>query len=263
MNSSGLVVGYSYDDDIVTKAVRWNASNPDTATELLPLDGDVEATALAVNEGDFVVGLSQDEAFENHGVYWRGSIRSALKTPSGFPESVAIDCNDPGQIVGYAESAETRVAMFWNADDPMGVAIPIPDDSSSTATGINNAGVVVGTFFPTGSETNHLYRWSQDDRFEDLGVPVGSDAIWSFATAGPKVNDLGEIVLTGLNTEGLLFSAHRWTEATGFERLTWPGDPDAPSTANAINNSGVIIGDAPIDGDAVQAVTWPTAAVRP
>ena len=100
---------------------------------------------------------------------------------------------------------------------------------TSTALGINNHGVVVGSSKTKGGQT-HAFVWS-GGRMTDLGTLGGS---FSEATG---INDRGEIVGSSTLKSG---AKHAFLWADG--RMTDLGALGEASWANAINSSGQVVG---------------------
>lgn len=108
----------------------------------------------------------------------------------------------------------------------------------SVATDINNHGVLVGFAEPLddepGVQTLHAFKRLPDGTVVDLGS--------EFSTAS-DINDSGFVVGTSLGERGT--EAVRWDPSGA---MTDVGVPGADSRAYAINEAGVIVGDAYIAG---------------
>ena len=174
ISERGVVSGTSSAEGGVTHAVIWRNGR---ATDLGTLGGPGSSSAvLWPNKASsgVVVGISQtDEVDPNNeswscgfflparpgrtcvGVVWKDGDMLALPTLGG-PNGFATGANNRGQVVGWAENtvqdgtcAEGQVQQFravrW---DRLGARttelLPFGDDSVSAATGINDAGRVIG-----------------------------------------------------------------------------------------------------------------------
>ena len=128
-----------------------------------------------------------------------------LGTLVGYGNSQALAINDSGQIVGSStvEGFEDH-AFLWTPARPNGTTGEmvdlgvLPAGVRSTASGINDKGVVVGSSFfadEDGAGRRHAFRWTPAKRnattgaMRDLGILPG-DA-WSFATG---INRRGDVV---------------------------------------------------------------------
>src|SRR5216684_2349455 len=202
--------------------------------------------------------------------------------PGGF-SSYATGVNNRGQVVGWAEngvhdpSCNTSFqtlqfrAAIWQPDGTMQELPPLPGDSTSAATAINDLGQVVGIsgdcFIAVGfSSARHAVLWRNGVPI-DLGN-IGGDA-WNTPTA---INNQGTIIGFANTAPGLAksFQAFIWTPIGGMKNLgTLPGvcggNPcnDFRSEALGINEKGQIVGlsrgNPPPDGNApflFRAFVW-------
>ena len=104
--------------------------------------------ASAVNEGDVVVGLSENDAFAIHAFRWTATAGmvdiGSLLGASGT--SVATAVNALGQIVGLSTTGDGTIehAFVWDERSGMRDLGIFPGDLQSEARGINGDGQVVG-----------------------------------------------------------------------------------------------------------------------
>ncbi len=123
------------------------------------------------------------------------------------------------------------VAAGWTVTD---LGAPGTGDRSA-ATGINNAGVVVGSFAAT-PYTEHAFRWSAGT-MTDLGVEAAGSS--SFASA---VNDAGQVAGTVERTPGGGFGyPARWSAAGVLQDLGGADDRFIGG-ATAIDPAGRVVG---------------------
>src|SRR5260370_19477350 len=130
------------------------------------------------------------------GFRWQNNQMTALEPFPGGYSSYATGVNNKGQIVGWAQNAvqdPTCVppyvivqfrAAIWQPDGTMQELPPLPGDSTSAATAINDLGQVVGIsgdcFIAVGfSSAKHAVLW-QNGVPIDLGN-IGGDA-WNTPT---------------------------------------------------------------------------------
>ena len=184
------------------------------------------------------------------GFRWQNGTMTSLPPFPGGYSSYATGINNRGQVVGWAENGihdptcdptfqilQFRAAI-WEPNGEMRELPPLPGDSSSAATAINDRGQVVGISGDCGIavgsvSAKHAVLW-------DKGVPVdlgniGGDA-WNTPTA---INNLGTIVGFANTAPGTArtYEAFVWTKAGGMKSLgKIPGD--LRSTANGINEKG-------------------------
>ncbi|OGR07245.1 MAG: hypothetical protein A3K23_04705, partial [Desulfobacca sp. RBG_16_58_9] len=155
----------------------------------------------AINQKGEVAGAGD---FGAHGAYpWEackwsagGELVRLGWLPGSNWDSEALGINDAGVVVGWSVDANfIRHAVMWDAAGTitdLGVLLePDPDPStwntSSTATGINNHGAVVG-YYNVGWGSDRAFLWTPAGGFVDLGTLPGGAA--SHATA---INDNGQV----------------------------------------------------------------------
>jgi uncharacterized membrane protein len=179
----------------------------------------------------------------------------------GGPSSGAVDVNESGVVAGGSElPASTpghRIehAYVRYADDTVVDLPPLPGHESSSATGINDAGTVIGTSWgsvPSGTPlpaelSPRGVMWGASGAVTELGTLDGA------ATEPIDINASGIIVGTA-GTQGFAFDP-----AVGqVEAL-----PALPGTTwaypRAINDLGIVVGYVYV-GDWVTAARWDLGA---
>jgi probable HAF family extracellular repeat protein len=187
-----------------------------------------------------------------------------LGTLNGFGESEALAMNGFGQIVGHSTASAfgDEHAFLWTPDRPNGttgrmVDLGVLRGPDSTASGINDAGVVVGWSRRDDEHALfHAFRWTPTARnattgaMSDLGILPGDNQ--SFATG---INRRGDIV--GYGSAGLFADevVRRPFMSTGgpllpFARMPAVFDAFALSGArvpgefrpNAVSDRGAVVG---------------------
>jgi probable HAF family extracellular repeat protein len=179
LNASTLVGGYR--DGTSTRAFRYDSG---TLTWLQPL-GDANGFGMAtgINNRGEVIGQSNGHAV----AYANGGVRD-------LGAGIAKDVNERGIIVGQGADANGRpIAMMYGE-----VAMPFATPPYSTAIGVSNEGLVVGSGEGIGG-------WLLDG---DTVVRMADMS--AFAAAGWRkpeptgVNDSGSIVGTATDAAGNL-----------------------------------------------------------
>lgn len=274
INDRGLIAGLSnLPGDQTTRATVWRDG---TAIDLGTLGGPNSAVLWPVkNDTGLVAGVSETAQINplgedwscsaffptvtKHvcvGFVWQDGVMRPLPTLGG-PDGFATGANDEAQVVGWAENTvhdpscvAPQVLQFravvW--DLPHGnirQLAPLPGDSVSAATAINDRGQVVGI---SGScdvavgafSAHHAALW-EHGKAVDLGSLGGS--AWNTPMA---INDRGDVVgfanLPGPDQSAPNFHAFIWTGHGPMRDLgTLPGD--AVSEALGINNQGQVVGE--------------------
>ena len=277
INDRGWVTGTdNLAGDLTSVATLWlNGS----AIPLGTLGGPNSTVAWPVkNNNGVIVGISEladaDPLGENFscwpffaaavptgrickGFRWQNGQMIALPPFPGGYSSYATGVNNRGQVVGWAENGvhdptcdpsfqilQFR-AVIWQPDGTMQELPPLPGDSTSAATAINDLGEVVGIsgdcgIAVGGVSAKHAVLWQN-------GVPIdvgniGGDA-WNTPTA---INNQGTIVGFANTAPGTArtFEAFIWTQAGGMKSLGKIAG-DLRSTANGINEKSTLVLSAP------------------
>jgi probable HAF family extracellular repeat protein len=103
---------------------------------------------------------------------------------------MAFGINNRGQIVGIVGGATTAYAGLWQHG--MLTTLPLlPGDSGGLASGINDEGQVVGSYWDSSFNWSHAFIW-QHDVMTDLNtlLPASSNLC---AVMANKINDRGQI----------------------------------------------------------------------
>jgi probable HAF family extracellular repeat protein len=147
-----------------------------------------------------------------------------LGTLPNWQDSYALAVNKNGAVVGYNyDSGENGVAFGWTEATGMRLLRGLRY-VDSVATGINDSGEVVGF----GSDD--AFIWTQQGGAQDIG-----------AFAPYAINDSGQLAGEYSPFGGGLLHAVLWTETGGLQDLS-QSCPPCYSVANAISNSGIVVG---------------------
>jgi probable HAF family extracellular repeat protein len=187
------------------------------------------------------------------GFVWQNGEMEPLATLGGN-NGFATGANNQGQVVGWAENTvhdptcnppqvlQFRAVQWDTRNDDVRELPPLPGDTVSAATTVNDRGQVVGI---SGICDNAVGRFSaahavlwDDGLAVELG-DLGGEA-WNTPMA---INRRGDVVGFANISGGGGFNAHAflWTEADGMQDLgTLPGD--AISQALGINGLGQVVG---------------------
>jgi probable HAF family extracellular repeat protein len=206
------------------------------------------------------------------GFRWEKGVMTALPPFPGGYNSYATAANNRGQIVGWAENGvhdsscnplfqilQFR-AVIWEPNGEMRELPPLPGDSTSAATAINDKGQVVGISGPCGVAVGdvsaaHAVIWEN-------GVPTRIDDFGGHSWNTPNaINNDGVVVGFSLpaDKEGTrFFRAFVWTKEGGTKMLDQI-DGDVRSSAAGINDDGQIVGFSRTAGAVLRAVIWENA----
>ncbi|HEV7705031.1 MAG TPA: hypothetical protein VGO46_12100 [Gemmatimonadaceae bacterium] len=273
INDRGWVAGYSSMPDNLTRhATLWRN---DRGTDLGTLGGPNSTLVWpGLNDDGVVVGISETEKLNplkeswscsaflpsvtKHNcrgfVYEYGRMRK-LPTLGGY-NAFVTESNRHGQIVGWAETkvhdptcATPQVLQFraviWEAGSRKAHELrPLPRDSTSAATAINDRGQVVGISgkcdVAVGEfSAQHAVIW-ENGRPRDIGNFGG--VAWNTPV---DINDAGDVTgfsdFPGDDDGTSNFQGFFWSNATGMKKIgVLPGD--ATSQPFAINSQRQVVG---------------------
>jgi len=189
------------------------------------------------------------------GFVWKDGVMTPLPTLGGY-QGFATSVNSLGQVVGWAETPvydptcnapqqlQFRAVLWDTRSGTKRELRPLPGDSTSAATGINNRGQAVGISgecdIAVGQlSAQHSVLWEKDTVI-DIG-DLGGDA-WHTPM---DIDDAGDVVGFSNPTGviGITFSPHAflWTRAGGIRDLgTLPGDANAQGLG--VNSSLQVVG---------------------
>ena len=273
ISNSGLVAGFVNRPGNATRvAAFWRGTALDTLGTLGGPNSIVQWPGVSSN--GFVAGISETADLDplheewsctaflpsvtGHicvGFVWRDGVMTPLPTLGGN-QGFATSVNSSGRVVGWAETpvfdptcnAPQQLqfrAVLWDARAGTKQELrPLPGDSTSAATGINNRGQVVGISgecdIAVGQRSaKHSVLWEKGTVI-DIG-DLGGD----FWHTPMDIDDAGDVVGFSNPTGviGIVFNPHAflWTKAGGIRDLgTLPGD--ANSQGLGVNSSLQVVG---------------------
>ena len=154
VNDAGRVVGFGIDPNNAARNVGFvYDSASGTAFEVGGLPGDNGALAFDVSEAGHVVGTSMLNQGSGMPFIWTdaGGI-SEIPLPAGTSQGSARGVNSSGWAVGTASSAYAIPFLFDGTDTysiqdllPAGSGWDLSTNTSSSAMGISEDGIIVGT----------------------------------------------------------------------------------------------------------------------
>lgn len=291
INDAGSVAGFSDLASGVRHATLWRNTTP---TDLGTLGGPNSSVVWpGISNNGWVAGIAEraDSDPNNEdwscsaffpsvthhvcrGFAWHEGVMTALPTFGGT-NGFATEVNERGQIVGWAETpvhdptcVAPQVLQFraaiWNArEGTMRQLRPLPGDSTSAATAVNDEGVAVGISglcdVAVGEfSANHAVLWDREGNPTDIGN-LGGQA-WHTPM---DINQRGDVVgfSNPRGVTGGAFGAHAflWTRRDGMRDLgVLPGDEF--SEALGINARGQVIGVS--CGDVCHPFIWQNGVMR-
>jgi probable HAF family extracellular repeat protein len=278
-NARGIVAGISQTAQPDPLGERWSCSAffpaptavghqclgfvwQDGAMRPLPTLGGTNGFATGANNSGEIVGWAENrvhdptcvapQVLQFRAVVWGpapGEIRELPPLP-GDTVSAATALNDRGQVIGISGICDRAIGRFsaihavlWQDGRPSDLG-NLGGVAWNTPMSINERGDVVGfantTAAAGGSFAAHAFLWTRDEGMRDLGTLPGDTTSQALG-----INDRREIVGTScdadFNCRAVIWRDGQITDLNG---LIAPGYEDTLTTANDIDESGRITGQA-------------------
>ena len=263
VNDSGTVVGYYLTAGALTyRGFIWTASSgmvdiglpggEDGATT-------VDCYCTAINSAGHVVGYARQADGKQVAFFWTpetGFTTIGYHSNSGDNGNTAYAINDRDQVTGnlLVPHRPTYHAYIWSPTQGKARDLGGINDSpyGSTAAGINNFSEIVGDFGNAGGYGPMLWK-------RNTGVQLLGEIAGATYTQTTGVNDAREIV-GSYGTDTGTFSFYT---APGFGLKVLKDLGSAETYALAINQSGIIAGEAADASGIKYPVIWTTPSALP
>ncbi|MDY6984612.1 MAG: hypothetical protein SV422_16110 [Pseudomonadota bacterium] len=222
--------------------------------------------AYGVNDNGTVVGWAPSpRANYYHAFVWKNGVIEDLSDAGlGDPSySRAFDVNNAEQIVGYIDRDDAMTFSegdrdaFIREDGAFRTLGHLPGYTSSTAVAINELGQAVGWSGDVTGATSRAVAWSGSSVI-DLGTLAGDSNSRALA-----VNDRGQVVGWSGNAENDSRAVF-WQKGLMLDlnSLLPPGSGWHLIEARGINNQGMVVGTARVNGALRAFVLIPPSAQR-
>jgi len=177
-------------------------------TALSPLAGDVDGAATAINDNNFIVGISGicgnaiGGATAAHMVLWQNGAPTQIPNLGGSYWNTPTAINNQNEVVGFSDlpgdsvDAPNYHAFYWNQSTGTQDLGTLPGDSISVAWGINDKGQIVGQSIGPNGSTAVVWH---NGMIINLNTLIQSGPL-SLVYAN-DINDSGEIVGGAFNSK--------------------------------------------------------------
>ena len=231
------------------------SANPYVITDIGVLPGDTTSGAYGINDSGQVAGVSSNYVsgtdFADHAILYSGGSLTDLGAIVGnttfYAGAYAI--NDSGAVVfsvhgarklSYIYSGGT-ITNFYQQGGCL-------NQEWNQALAINNSGQAAGWYEPPvpGSSDTDAFLYSGGTNGTSSDIETGSANNPFYNTTGYGINNLGAVVGNGFlyagNPPMPYYYPFVWTASGGMQQVTV-----AAGTADAINDSGVVVGSTGLD----------------
>ncbi len=282
INAVGQVTGYSFSGTGQSgNGFRWTpgvAGGPATLEDLATLAGGDQSIGLDIDDAGEVAGDSNTNHAAPRGVLWQGTAPVELFLGNGNANIHACGINNHGLLCGYMTGSgsgnpDKFRAVLWNEDlahpgryitTVLGI-LPGGDtlQSFGVASGINDAGQVVGWSFLADGTGNHAVIWDSDPAHTliDLPQPAGAGGV-----IANGINQAGEVAgyqfISGAMDRAVLWGPG--PARTPVDLGTLPGRN--ASGATGLNDRGEVVGtsyvfDPALGGTGAHGFVWQGATM--
>jgi probable HAF family extracellular repeat protein len=212
INESNQIVGQWEVSPLQDRAFVWTQAN---GRQIITAPWGTPIAAYGNNNAGDIVGTAETPAGAAHAFFRTGISIIEIGTLGGT-NSFAYEVNETAVVVGYAETPSTGAnrpfhAFRWTPLLPGGIPQDLgafPGGTRSIAYGVNASGQIVG-YSEVAGGAHHAFLWSDDNsngapdagEMKDLNT-LAPVAGWTLEEAR-GINDLGQIVATGVDGNGL------------------------------------------------------------
>jgi probable HAF family extracellular repeat protein len=227
IGSNGLVVGSLGSSDAFVPST-WTGGVLTTYGTL----GGPRGQFNAISSNGLMTGVSDLAGDSNgHAFLFQGGALREIASNIG-PEAIAIDVNSSGQVAGYLLANGVRVLAAFEYSNGNANLIATDTFRFARATGINDAGVVIGDGERWDTDATHAFMY-HNGVTTDLGA-LDPSTDYSEAYG---INAAGDIVGTSLDAASA-YHAFMYSHGAMHDL----GSFDGLAIAYDINNAGAVVG---------------------
>jgi probable HAF family extracellular repeat protein len=231
------------------------------APVLLQRVGGTFGAAVAINDSNLVVGLSDDGTGSVKAVKW--TVNGALAGPPVVLEplpqngySAAYGVGADGTVVGESEEALDFVAVVWPGAQTVPAKLGLGSlRAPSAAYGIAGSRIVgEATHGPTDAPVQVAVVWNAADAAPTALSGIGGDSSSAYFASGGLV--VGEATSSSGAGRGVVWTLNAAGAETGAPIELAPLAGHVSSIALAVNTTGEVVGESQSASGEVHAVVW-------
>ena len=213
------------------------------------------SSAWGINDIGQIVGVSHVTSTNYHAFIWdaENGMRD-LGAPNGYTDSMAMDVNNLGQVVGDVQHLQLpngtliNRAFIWDAENGMQL-LPTLGGWDTSAHHINDHGQVVGYSTIQGAWPPRAFIWSKEHGMRDLNDLLPPNSPLTELRYAYGINNVGQIVGEGLSpAQAFIMTPVKKLTAiiagTGSGTLSAPGLSCAADTCSGdypVNSTVIVI----------------------
>jgi hypothetical protein len=208
INDSGVISGYYGSGADAAHPNKGYTLVPPSSFTSVNFPGSVQSQVVAINNAGDTAGFYVDAGGNTHGFVNVGGTFRTIDNPGGTFNQL-LGLNSLGTAAGYYQnSINTQVAYTVTnlTSAPKFTAVPdLPSNTGAQATGVNNAGIIVGFYVASGSGNTYGYIVNPNtNAFTSLLFP-GSTSTQALGENNIGVV-VGDYVDSGGKTHGFIYS---------------------------------------------------------
>lgn len=231
INAAGQIVGVG-SNATLTSQISFFTDTHGSIGASFQYPGATNTYSFGIDSAGNVIGQFMDFSHGGSGSFMRSvsGAFTALPLPTGLTSVSSMAISGNGAI-----AVSSNKNLYFRASDGSYTSVVVPGAGGSlnaaNVTGIDNAGNVVGFYYPNFGTTTSFLR-DTNGVFHPILVPG------SVYTIVQGMNNLGQAV--GFYYDGTVYHGFLWRGGSDYSVIDYPGARD--TLASGINDSGAIAG---------------------
>jgi probable HAF family extracellular repeat protein len=231
---------------VLSGGARASAGTHYVVTDIGVLSGDTGSGAYGVNDSGQVAGQSVSSSASHATFYSGGTLTNLGALVGNTTAATALGVNDSGAVVFTTGGAQKR-SFIYSGGRTIDISQQggVANGVNNAARAINNNGQVTGWYPSTSGQTAaFLYSGGTNGTTSNLETTIPQNPFYN--TSGYAINNFGTVVGNGYlyagDPSGPYGYPFAWTAGTGMQQVTIGVSTNGFGTADAINDSGIVVG---------------------